>query len=71
MHCLFVEVFKAFHVIEDNVFFETSGGTVSDTPNAIINKHLTMVRGSTRIPAVLFCRLCGDGYLTIENGNFL
>lgn len=48
---------KPFMSLRIMYFLKTSGGTVSDTPNAIINKHLTMVRGSTRIPAVLFCRL--------------
>ena len=47
---------KPFMPLRIMYFLKTSGGTVSDTPNAIINKHLTMVRGSTRIPAVSFCR---------------
>ena len=48
---------KPFMSLRIMYFLKTSGGTVSDIPNAVINNHLTMVRGSTRIPAVLFCRL--------------
>ena len=47
---------KPFMPLRIMYFLKTSGGTVSDTPNAIINKHLTMVGGSTRIPAGSFCR---------------
>lgn len=37
---------------------ETSDGTGSDTPNAVVNKRIIVMRGHITIPSVmLFCRL--------------